>query len=153
MFASILGSFCTLLTIIIVPLCLRYKKIQKQIREDVSNVRKIPELVNSINEHLNCLDESLEEIKHDQSDLLTRQEDQEKKIDGLETMQLKHMINDAFKTYKLEEMPYEDLVAASQYCDIYTGKGLNHETGARCRKIYAELERRAAQEGGNRNGQ
>ena len=40
------------------------------------------------------------------------------------------------------DIPQEVLVNASECCDSYLSKGLNHEVGARCKIIYKEIERR-----------
>lgn len=66
-----------------------------------------------------------------------------KQFDKFEVHQLKYIINDALFGYEtVDEIPQEVLVNASECCDSYLSKGLNHEIGARCKIIYKEIERR-----------
>lgn len=140
---AIIGAVLALFTSVIIPL---YKHFDKKHKEYENNIKKLKEIDNQVDNLLGQIDRVTEicynlasaqaEMNDTCRDLLT-------KMDRFETQQLKHIINDAFLGYdSIEDIPDEILIGASQSCDIYIGKGLNHETGSRCQLIYRELERR-----------
>lgn len=87
--------------------------------------------------------ESEMNLRSEIQDIKEYQEESEKRFDIYETQDLKYKIIDAFYSAEnISEVPYEVLLIASECCDIYRGKGLNHEIGAKCDIIYEEIERR-----------
>lgn len=147
--ASILASITTLLTVIFIPFCVKMKKRVKEAQKNRQTIEQIPTALASIDKKLTNLENNIEELKDEQNHIITQQEEQEKRFSQLETMQLKHMINDAFYGYgSVRDIPDEELISASQCADLYLAKGLNHETGARCEIIYEELKRRQRERSG-----
>ena len=110
------------------------RKTKKQ--QAVAQQQELPKVLKSIDERLTTIENkqnsSQEEIK-----------DLKEKFDDLETQELRYMINDSFLGYNnIHEVPNEQLLNAADCCRIYLAKGLNHATGARCKLIAAEIERR-----------
>lgn len=140
---AIIGAVIAVLTSVIIPL---YKHFDKKHKEYENNIKKLKDIDSQVDSLINQIDR----ITDICSDLVSAQTEMNQtcqelltKIDRFETQQLKHIINDAFLGYNcIEDIPDEILIGASQSCDIYIGKGLNHETGSRCHLIYQELERR-----------
>lgn len=140
---ALISSICAIFTAILIPLWRAYRKEKKKVEQRISVIDSVPDALKSIETKLNSVREDISKIDDQQLALGDGQEILEAKFDQFETQQLKHIINDAFFGYKdITEIPDEVLVNASQCCDIYLGKGLNHETGARCELIYEELKRR-----------
>lgn len=118
---------------------------RKEVQQKDAAIVALPKQLTGIQESLSDIKEDQNIIKYNQQVQDSRLKQLEKRYDALETQQLKYIINDAFFSCNghVEDMPYEVLVNAAECADIYIKKGLNHETGARCKIIYAELERRA----------
>lgn len=153
---AIIGAACSLITVIVIPSYKYFKKKRDQYNNTITGLHNISSSLNKIDGNLVEVGRQLQKNESDVEALSEKVADLQRKTDIFETQQLKYMINDAFYGYSsIEEIPYEVLMNASQCCDIYVGKGLNHETGARCRLIYQEIERRQQaivhheQEGGN----
>lgn len=140
---ALLGVFCTVLTVVVIPI---FKALKKKRDTYVNSLRTLASTTKGLEnvcKKIDVIDSDLKEIRKDVSELTDSVQDMKEKNETFETQQLKYMINDAFYSFNnIEEIPDEVLINASQCCDIYVGKGLNHETGARCRLIYEELERR-----------
>ena len=120
---------------------LKYSKKRKNQQDKKSKDRKkfedvcgkIDQLVNKVEE----LNESQKELKQQYAEF-------ENKFDHLETQELRYMINDSFLGYgTIHEVPDDQLLNAADCCEIYLNKGLNHATGARCKLIAEEVDRRA----------
>lgn len=140
---AVLSAATAVLTSVLVPSYKAYKKKKKEYEQRAKTLEQIPQALSNIDKRLSTVEEGIDEINDKQNLLTQQQEESAEKFDSFETQQLKYIINDAFFGYSsVEEIPDEVLISASQCCDIYLGKGLNHETGARCKIIYAELERR-----------
>ena len=112
------------------------KDRKTKMQQAVAQQQELPKVLKSIDERLTTIENkqnsSQEEIK-----------DLKEKFDDLETQELRYMINDSFLGYNnIHEVPNEQLLNAADCCRIYLAKGLNHATGARCKLIAAEIERR-----------
>ena len=110
------------------------RKTKKQ--QVIAQQQELPKVLKSIDERLIAIESkqnsSQEEIK-----------ELKEKFDHLETQELRYMINDSFLGYNnIHEVPNEQLLNAADCCEIYLAKGLNHATGARCKLIAAEIDRR-----------
>lgn len=119
----------------------------KNYKEKKALQQKRNETINSIPAHFARMEakqvEVEENLRSEIQDLKETQEKSDKRFDIYETQDLKYKIVDAFYSAKsIQEVPYEVLLIASECCDIYKSKGLNHEVGAKCDIIYEEIERR-----------
>lgn len=140
---ALLGVICTLLSVVVIPVFKVLKKKRDQYMGSLKKVQAMSEQANETSQTLKDIKNDIKDIQKDMKDINNKVEEMQEKTSAFETQQLKYMINDAFYSFNgIEEIPDEVLINASQCCDIYVGKGLNHETGARCKLIYAELERR-----------
>lgn len=146
-FQAIVAAICAIITTILVPVAVRVIKKHKKNKQRIETIDTMPETLKNIQEGISDIKEDQNVIKYNQQLTDKRISKLEKRYDALETQQLKYIINDAFFSCNghVEDMPYEVLINAAECADIYLSKGLNHETGARCKLIYAELERRATQ--------
>lgn len=144
-FNAIVAAICAIITTILVPSFIFLRKGYKKKKERHALVVQLPNTLAEIKEGISDIKVDQNVIKYNQQLGDQRMAKLEKRYDALETQQLKYIINDAFFSCggDLEKMPYEMLVNAAECAAIYLSKGLNHETGARCRLIYKELERRA----------
>lgn len=140
---ALMGVFCTIITVVIVPV---YKILKSKKEKHINSLKQLNKVVKKVEEVSNIIDNvnsNVSSLTDDVANLASEVKDLKRKTDIFETQQLKYMINDAFYGFDcIEDIPDEVLINASQCCDIYVSKGLNHETGARCKLIYAELERR-----------
>ena len=140
---ALLGVFCTVLTVIVIPI---FKALKKKRDNYIGSLQKLNNVASGLESTVKKIDDmstDITNLKEDMENLTDQISDMQEKTEKFEVQQLKYMINDAFYSFNnIEEIPDEVLINASQCCDIYVGKGLNHETGARCRLIYEELERR-----------
>lgn len=146
-FNAIIGAICAIITTILVPVLAYIFKQKRKNDERNATIDSMPSTLDNIQKGIG-------DIKTDQNIIKFNQQTQdqaikalEKRYDQLETQQLKYIINDAFFSCggHVEDIPYEVLVNAAECANIYLAKGLNHETGARCRLIFQELQRRAVQ--------
>lgn len=139
------AALCAVITTILIPIFCKWQKRRKEAQQKDEAIVALPQQLDSIQNSLSDIKEDQNIIKYNQQVQDKRLEKLEKRYDALETQQLKYIINDAFFSCNghVEDMPYEMLVNAAECADIYLKKGLNHETGARCKIIYAEMERRA----------
>lgn len=140
---AVIGVACTLLSVVIIPL---FKTIKKKRYKYLSTINKVQDISIQTNKTLKTIEninDNISGMKNEILDINEKINDMKKTTSEFEVQQLKYMINDAFYSFNsIEDIPDEVLINASQCCDIYIGKGLNHETGARCKLIYEELERR-----------
>lgn len=137
---AIIGLSLTALTGLLIPMLkARQKKKKKQEDKD----RRNETVINSIPGHLQALQEENKTIKEMINEIKSQQENTQVELEQYQIQTLKYMINDAFFGFNnIHEIPYETLIVAAEGCDIYVGKGYNHEIGARCQLIYQEIERR-----------
>lgn len=142
---AVVATICAIITTILVPIGAHFIKQQRKNKKRNECIDALPNDLAEIKSGISDIKTDQNVIKFNQQMAEQRMTRLEKRYDALETQQLKYIINDAFFSYgdDLEKMPYEVLVNAAECADIYLSKGLNHETGARCHLIYAELERRA----------
>lgn len=140
---AIIGIALTILCSVIIPLFKFLDKKKKQYENTLNKVKTIETRVDQLITQTNNIVEVCESLGQMQTQISETYQALTAQLDRFEAQQLKHIINDAFLGYEdIEHIPDEVLIGASQSCDIYIGKGLNHETGARCKLIYQELERR-----------
>lgn len=140
---AIIGAVLAILTSVIIPLYKYFNKKHKDYEKNVQKLVAVDKQVDSLISQIDKVTELCNTLAVAQTEMHNTCKDLLSKMDRFETQQLKHIINDAFLGYdSIEEIPDEILIGASQSCDIYVGKGLNHETGSRCKLIYKELERR-----------
>lgn len=140
---AIIGAVLAILTSVIIPLYKYFNKKHKDYEKNVQKLVAVDKQVDSLISQIDKVTELCNTLAVAQTEMHNTCKDLLSKMDRFETQQLKHIINDAFLGYDcIEEIPDEILIGASQSCDIYVGKGLNHETGSRCKLIYKELERR-----------
>ena len=140
---AIIGAVLAILTSVIIPLYKYFNKKHKDYEKNVQKLVAVDKQVDSLISQIDKVTELCNTLAVAQTEMNNTCKDLLSKMDRFETQQLKHIINDAFLGYDcIEEIPDEILIGASQSCDIYVGKGLNHETGSRCKLIYKELERR-----------
>ena len=140
---AIIGAVVALLSSVIIPLYKYFNKKQKDYENNVKKLKEIDKQVDGLSDQIDKITELCYNLAAAQAEMNETCQNLLTKIDRFETQQLKHIINDAFLGYNcIEDIPDEILIGASQSCDIYVGKGLNHETGSRCQLIYQELERR-----------
>ena len=140
---ALLGVICTILSVVVIPVAKFVKKKRDQYLNTIKTVQYMSKGADETLKAINNIKDDINEMKSGMEDINNQFKEMKEKTDKFETQQLKYMINDAFYSFNgIEEIPDEVLINASQCCDIYVGKGLNHETGARCKLIYAELERR-----------
>jgi predicted nuclease with TOPRIM domain len=140
--ASILGALVTLFGL--------YVTFKKKIKDHFARKHHRNDIIDSLPDHFEKIQNQIDSINATQddmqeqvSDIAKHQENLETSFDTLETNALRYSINDIFFGYhNIEDVPDEMLSNAAKSCDIYLAKGLNHETGARCKVIYAEIERR-----------
>lgn len=126
---SIILGVITIITGTAIPVYKIAKKKFLKEKERIAIIDAIPQQLLEVTNQLENIENKVDTLYN--------------KYDVLETQELKHIINDAvIGTGALEEVPDELLINASQSCEIYLGKGLNHETGAKCKLIYEEIERR-----------
>ena len=140
---AIVGMIITALCSIIIPLAKFFNKKKQQYEQTIQKVKKIEQQVDQMISKIDNMATICDTLNDMQSQISATYQALNIQIDRFEVQQLKHIINDAFLGYDdITHIPDEVLIGASQSCDIYVGKGLNHETGARCKLIYEELERR-----------
>lgn len=140
---AIIGAVVAILTSVIIPLYKYFNKKHKDYEKNVQKLVAVDKQVDGLISQIGKVTELCNTLAVAQTEMHNTCKDLLSKMDRFETQQLKHIINDAFLGYDcIEEIPDEILIGASQSCDIYVGKGLNHETGSRCKLIYKELERR-----------
>lgn len=140
---AVIGAITTLICSIIIPLLKFINKKKKQYENTIKKILKLETEVDEITNKINNIATICSQLSDLQSQASETYKALMTQMDRFETQHLKHVINDAFLGYDcIEDIPDEVLIGASQSCDIYVGKGLNHETGARCKIIYKELERR-----------
>ena len=140
---AIIGAVVAILTSVIIPLYKYFNKKHKDYEKNVQKLIEVDKQVDGLITQIDKVTELCNTLATAQNDMHNTCKNLLSKMDRFETQQLKHIINDAFLGYScIEEIPDEILIGASQSCDIYIGKGLNHETGSRCKLIYKELERR-----------
>lgn len=128
-----------------------YLKFSKRLQEKRKKKRQREEKIDKIPETMERLERKLDENWHLQENNRERIEELSEtfelfaaRFDHLETTQLRYMINDAFLGYNnIHEVSDEQLLNAADCCDIYLSKGLNHKTGAKCKLIAEEVEKRA----------
>ena len=137
---AIIGLSLTALSTIFIPILKkRYNKKKKKEEKEKKNET----IINSIPECLKALQEENKTIKDMINDIKKHQQYTQNELEQYQIQTLKYMINDAFFGFNnIHEIPYETLIIAAEGCDIYVGKGYNHEVGARCQLIYQEIERR-----------
>ena len=142
--AAVISALCAAATVLLFPLLKFLKRVFCKLRSKHNVLDKLPELVLKLDKKIDKLQEDVEEIKEQQFVMSNQQEAYEKHFDEYETQQLRYMISDVFFSYSsIEDIPDEMLLNAEENCGIYLGKGLNHETAARCKVIEKEIERRA----------
>lgn len=143
---GIVSTGILFITSIVLPIFV-YLKAKKKAREQRDTV--VDELPKTINE----IHVAIKDVKSEVKEIKKKQDLMDQHLDTFETQNLKYMINDAYFGYDcVEDIPYEILLSAAQNCDLYIGKKLNHEIGARCNIIYHELERRQSERnGGNKH--
>lgn len=126
---GIVATLLSLFTPLVVKTRKVYKKQKNEKKRRNSIIDSLPDKLEKIDVRLCSSENCTTSIK--------------KQFDKFEVHQLKYIINDAFFGYKtVMEIPQEVLINASECCDSYLSKGLNHEVGARCKIIYKEIERR-----------
>ena len=150
---AVIGVATTIVCSIVIPLFKFFEKRKRQYEETVNKVRAIETEVTRLSNQIDEMMTVCSNLTEIQSRMTETYDSLMTQIDRFETQQLKHVINDAFLGYDcIEDIPDEILIGASQSCDIYIGKGLNHETGSRCHLIFQELERRQAIRAHSRGG-
>lgn len=88
-------------------------------------------------------DEMEDNLQSQIQDVIEHQEQTDNNLEAFQIQTYKYQINDAYLSKdSIHEVPWETLIVASEACDIYKGKNLNHEIGARCDLIYEEIKRR-----------
>ena len=143
---ALVGVALSLLTVIVFPVMKYLNKKRKEYNQTVNGLLDVTQGLNNASEAVREMSKEVAEVKTSINDLSNDLQDLREKTSIFETQQLKYMINDALFGYDcIEDIPDEVLLNASQCCVIYIGKGLNHETGAKCKLIYKELERRQAE--------
>ena len=142
---AIVACAVSVITAIIVPLYSKWKKRLKQEIECKNRLNSISKGIDTLSEKMDSIENNIADLQNQQNELRECQNNFDDRFDKFEVQQLKYMINDAFFSYdNIREIPDEILIQASQCCEIYTNKGLNHETGAKCKLIFAEVQRRQA---------
>lgn len=135
----------TILTSLLIPVALHFrKKMIKKKQEKIKDKKTLCDTVDAvqaINETLLLTNQLLTECKDHNVKL-------SEEFEKYQILSIKYMINDAFFGYNsVHEIPYETLLIAMEGCDIYCGKGYNHEIGARCEIIREEFSRRQKNKG------
>lgn len=144
---AIIGAACAIITTILVPTVAYFIKQKKRNAQRNTTIDTLPDTLKDIQSGIGDIKEDQNIIKFNQQVQEQNMKSLEKRYDALETQQLKYIINDAFFSCggHVENIPYEVLVNAAECAEIYLAKGLNHETGERCKLIFKELHRRAVQ--------
>ena len=120
-----------------------YLKYSKKIKQQKEKKKQDREKFETMYKTIDKLIVAINEINKNQQDLRQRYSEFENKFDHLETQELRYMINDSFLGYgNIHEVPDDQLLNAADCCEVYLNKGLNHATGARCKLIAEEVERR-----------
>lgn len=139
---AIIGIALSLLTSLFIP-C--YKSGKKKWDRKKQKEKERNDNLDALPSKLNDLQTENKKILKLVQDLAIKQERSDQEFERYQIQNLKYMINDAFFGYNnVHEIPYETLIVAAEGCDIYIGKGLNHEIGARCQIIFEEIQRRQA---------
>lgn len=121
-----------------------YLKYSKKIKEKQTKKSQEKKKLSNVFDTVDKLVEKVDKIVESQEEIKEQYNSFAERFDSLETQELRYMINDSFLGYdSIHEVPDEQLLNAADCCEIYLGKGLNHATGARCKLIAEEIEKRA----------
>lgn len=126
-----------------------YLRYSKKLQDKQATKNKEKQKLNDVFSKVDRMAAQIDDITNSQKELREQYAAFEKKFDHLETQELRYMINDSFLGYDtIHEVPDEQLLNAADCCEIYLNKGLNHATGARCKLIAEEIDRRARAKAG-----